>query len=301
MNRDALYTGLPCLYPVRYGKVDSVSSKEKRRMSAQMKTAEPDGEILTRREGAIFLIGLNRPAKLNGFTPKMLTELAAAYTAFERDAEARVAVLYAEGPHFTAGLDLPRVAPLMGGGKRNLLREPGQIDPCNNLPPFRTKPVVAAVQGITFTIGIELMLAADVVIAASDCRFSQLEVKRGIMATGGATIRMVERAGWGNAMRYLLTGDEFDVATALRLGFVQEVTAPGDQFNEAMKMAARIAEQAPLAVSATLRNARLAVESGPATAVAEFEATQAVLMASEDVKEGVASFAEKRAARFKGR
>lgn len=274
-------------------------------MSAQMKTADPpkdsDGEILTRREGAIFLIGLNRPAKLNGFTPKMLQELAAAYTAFERDAEARVAVLYAEGPHFTAGLDLPKVAPLMGGGKRHLLRAPDQIDPCNNLPPFRTKPVVAAVQGITFTIGIELMLAADVVIAASDCRFSQLEVKRGIMATGGATIRMVERAGWGNAMRYLLTGDEFDVATALRLGFVQEVTAPGDQLNEAMKMAARIAAQAPLAVSATLHNARLAVENGPAAAVAEFEVTQARLMASEDVKEGVASFVEKRAAAFKGR
>ena len=270
-------------------------------MSAQMKNADPDGEILTRCEGAIFLIGLNRPAKLNGFTPKMLKELAAAYTAFERDAEARVAVLYAEGPHFTAGLDLPKVVPLMGGGKRNLLREPDQIDPCNNLPPFRTKPVVAAVQGITFTIGIELMLAADVVIAASDCRFSQLEVKRGIMATGGATIRMVERAGWGNAMRYLLTGDEFDVATALRLGFVQEVTAPGDQLNEAMKMAARIAEQAPLAVAATLRNARQAVENGPAAAVAEFEATQAELMASEDVKEGVASFVEKRAAKFKGR
>lgn len=272
-------------------------------MSAQIKTADPprdsDGEILTRREGAIFLIGLNRPAKLNGFTPKMLKELAAAYTAFERDADARVAVLYAEGAHFTAGLDLPKVAPLMG--QKNLLREPGQIDPCNNLPPFRTKPVVAAVQGITYTIGIELMLAADVVIAASDCRFSQLEVKRGIMATGGATIRMVERAGWGNAMRYLLTGDEFDVATALRLGFVQEVTAPGDQLNEAMKMAERIAAQAPLAVAATLRNARLAVESGPAVAVAEFEATQRALMASEDVKEGVASFVEKRAAQFKGR
>ncbi|MFC3675944.1 crotonase/enoyl-CoA hydratase family protein [Ferrovibrio xuzhouensis] len=260
--------------------------------------SHPDGEILTRREGSVFVIGLNRPAKLNGFTPKMLRELAAAYTAFEQDAGARVALLYAEGPHFTAGLDLPRVAPLMG--EKNLLAAPGQIDPCNNTAPFRSKPVVAAVQGITFTIGIELMLAADVVVAASDCRFSQLEVKRGIMATGGATIRMVERAGWGNAMRYLLTGDEFDVATALRLGFVQEVTEPGGQFVAAMTMAQRIAAQAPLAVAATLRNARLAIEHGPAVAVEDFRPTQAVLMRSDDVKEGVASFVERRTALFRG-
>ncbi|HEX6956756.1 MAG TPA: crotonase/enoyl-CoA hydratase family protein [Ferrovibrio sp.] len=259
---------------------------------------DPDGEILTRRDGPVFVIGINRPAKLNGFTPKMLRELAAAYTAFEQDAAARVAVLYAEGAHFTAGLDLPKVAPFIA--RKNLLRAPDQIDPCNNLPPFRTKPVVCAVQGITFTLGIELMLAADIVVAASDCRFSQLEVKRGIMATGGATIRMVERAGWGNAMRYLLTGDEFDVATALRLGFVQEVTEPGGQFAEAMRLARCIAEQAPLAVAATLRNARLAVEQGPAAAVADFAPTQALLMASEDVKEGIASFVGKRAAQFKG-
>lgn len=267
-------------------------------MTMQSTIADPDGGILTRRHGAVFLIGLNRPAKLNGFTPKMLKELAAAYTAFEHDADARVAVLYAEGAHFTAGLDLPRVAPLMG--EKNLLVAPGQIDPCNNVGPFRTKPVVAAVQGITYTIGIELMLAADIVVAASDCRFSQLEVKRGIMATGGATIRMVERTGWGNAMRYLLTGDEFDVATALRLGFVQEVTAPGDQLNEAIRLAERIAAQAPLAVSATLHNARTAVENGPHAAVADFHATQKKLMASEDVKEGVASFVEKRTAQFRG-
>lgn len=262
-------------------------------------SSDPDGEILTRRDGAVFLIGINRPQKLNGFTPKMLTELTAAYTAFEQDAVARVAVLYAEGQHFTAGLDLPKVAPLMGG-KKSLLAAPGQIDPCNNVPPFRTKPVIAAVQGITYTIGIELMLAADIVVASSDCRFSQLEVKRGIMATGGATIRMVERAGWGHAMRYLLTGDEFDVATALRLGFVQEVTEPGGQFEAAMTLARSIAAQAPLAVAATLRNARLALEEGPASAVADFHPTQAKLMASEDVKEGVASFVEKRAAKFKG-
>lgn len=263
------------------------------------KPADPDGEILTRREGPVFAIGLNRPAKLNGFTPKMLRELAAAYTAFENDPDARVALLYAEGQHFTAGLDLPKVAPLMG--EKNLLVAPGQIDPCNNVPPFRTKPVVAAVQGITFTIGIELMLAADIVVAASDCRFSQLEVKRGLMATGGATIRMVERAGWGNAMLYLLTGDEFDVATALRLGFVQHVCEPGAQYAEALAIAQRIAAQAPLSVMATLRNARLAVDYSPAVAVEDFRPTQLRLVQSEDIKEGVASFIEKRPARFKGR
>lgn len=263
-----------------------------------MSQVDPDGEILTRLEESVFVIGINRPAKYNGFTPKMLRELAAAYTAFEHEAKARVGLLYAEGAHFTAGLDLPKVAPLMG--KSNLLVGPGQIDPCNNEPPFRSKPLIAAVQGITYTLGIELMLAADMVVAASDCRFSQLEVKRGIMATGGATIRMVERAGWGNAMRYLLTGDEFDIATALRFGFVQEVTEPGGQYAEAMKLARRIADQAPLAVAATLRNARLAVEHGPMVAVQDFRATQRVLMQSEDVKEGVASFVERRPARFKG-
>ena len=94
----------------------------------------------------------------------------------------------------------------------------GSIDPLSLRPPIRTKPLVCAVQGICFTLGIELMLAADIVIAADDCRFAQIEVKRGIMPTGGATVRMVERAGWGNAQRYLLTGDEFGAAEALRLG-----------------------------------------------------------------------------------
>jgi enoyl-CoA hydratase len=267
-------------------------------MSA-MSDAHDHGEIITRHEGPVFVIGINRPAKLNGFTPKMLHELAAAYTAFEHDGAARVALLYAEGKHFTAGLDLAKVAPLLADS--NLLVEHGQIDPCNNLPPFRTKPVVAAVHGITYTIGIELMLAADIVVAASDCRFAQLEVKRGIMATGGATIRMVERAGWGNAMRYLLSGDEFDAATALRFGFVQVVTEPGDQYAEAMRIALAVAAQAPLAVTATLKNARLAVEQGPAAAVADFEPAQKFLMTTEDVKEGVASFIERRTASFKGR
>jgi enoyl-CoA hydratase len=92
---------------------------------------------------------------------------------------------------------------------------------------LRTKPVVVAVQGVCFAVGIELMLAADMVVAAEDTRFGQIEVRRGIFPNHGATLRIVERAGCGNAMRYLLTGDEFDAATALRLGLVQEVVPTG--------------------------------------------------------------------------
>ena len=153
-------------------------------------------------------------------------------------------------------------------------------------------------QGICFTLGIELMLAADIVIAADDCRFAQIEVKRGIMPAGGATIRMVERAGWGNAQRYLLTGDEFGAAEALRLGFVQEVVPAGQQKERALAIARTIAEQAPLAVRASLASSRISVDQGPHAAIREFNAQQSRLMATEDAVEGVRSFTERRKGRF---
>ena len=257
-----------------------------------------EGRITTELRERVFLIGIDRPAKLNGFTPKMLRELALAYTAFEREPDARCAVVYAYGPNFTAGLDLPKVAPFLGSD--TLMVEHGEIDPFDLRAPFRTRPVVVAVQGICFTLGIELMLAADIVIAASDARFSQLEVRRGLMPTGGATIRMVERAGWGNAMRYLLTGDEFDSQTALRLGFIQEIVEPGHQLGRAMSIAHVIARQAPLALSAVIENARLALGEGPPAAIRRFGQTQTNLIASRDFQEGIQSFKEKRDPQFRG-
>ena len=161
--------------------------------------------------------------------------------------------------------------------------------------------MVVAVQGITYTLGIELMLAADIVVAADNCRFSQLEVKRGIMATGGATLRMAERAGMGNALLHLLTGDEFGSAEALRLNFVQRVVPAGQQLNEALHIAQAIAAQAPLAVVATRQNVLKALEQGPLVAMHEFISVQKTLANSEDAKEGVQSFIEKRAARFTGK
>ena len=261
-----------------------------------------EGTITTERRGALLLIGINRPAKYNGFTPRMFRELGEAYTLLDDDASLRVGVLHAFGKHFTAGLDLPSIAPLMRRGEKAIPL--GLVEPTDlGTPGYRrrTKPMVVAVKGITYTLGIELMLAADVVVAADDCRFSQLEVKRGIMATGGATLRMAERAGLGNALLHLLTGDEFGAAEALRLNFVQKVVPAGHELDEALRIAEAIAAQAPLAVVATRLNALKAVEQGPLQAMAEFIEVQSKLANSEDAAEGVRSFVEKRPARFTGR
>lgn len=260
---------------------------------------DPDGQIKTEQHGHVLLIGIDRPEKRNGFTPKIFAELAAAYTELEKTPELRCGVLHAAGDHFTAGLDMPKIAPLRQAGKP--LIPVGEVDPFNLREPLRTKPMIVALKGICFTVAIELMLAADIAIAAENCRFSQLEVKRGIMPGCGATFRMAERAGWGNAMLVLLTGDEFNARDALRFNFVQEVVAVGQELPRALEVAERIARQAPLAVQATMQNGRLAVTQGWKAAYDQVASTQQRLYNSEDAKEGVQSFLEKRDARFVGR
>jgi len=267
-----------------------------------MTPIHPEGSIDLDVQDGVLLIGINRPNKRNGFTPKMYRELGEAYTRLDDDPALRVGVLHALGEHFTAGLDLPTIAPLMQRGEKAVPL--GLVDPLNlGMEAYRrrTKPMVVAVQGITYTLGIELMLAADIVVAADNCRFSQLEVKRGIMATGGATLRMAERAGMGNALLHLLTGDEFNSAEALRLNFVQRVVPAGEQLQEALNIARAIAAQAPLAVVATRQSVLKAVEQGPLVAMHEFISVQKTLSNSEDAKEGVQSFIEKRNARFSGK
>jgi enoyl-CoA hydratase len=127
-----------------------------------------------------------------------------------------------------------------------------------------------------------------------------LEPKRGLAPLGGATVRYVERAGWGNAMYHLLRADEFDATEAHRIGLVQEVTEPGRQIERAVELGGEIARCAPLALLHTIANARLAVDEGTPAAIAAIPAMSAAVQATADFGEGIASFIERRQARFTG-
>ena len=111
-------------------------------------------------------------------------------------------MLFGHGEHFTAGLDLPQWAPVLAQGRLADLPE-GGIEPFGLDESRRCrKPIVVAAQGVSFTVAVELMLAADIRVAASDARFAQLEVLRGFFPCGGATVRLMDEIGWGNAQRY---------------------------------------------------------------------------------------------------
>ncbi|MEZ4326001.1 MAG: crotonase/enoyl-CoA hydratase family protein [Polyangiales bacterium] len=254
---------------------------------------------LSRQHDHVLLIGLNRAEKRNAFDLRMLNELGQAITLYEDDPALRCAVLHAVGDHFTAGLDLAEVGPAVEAGAA--LFPDGGVDPLGMRGRVRSKPLVMAVQGYCLTIGIELLLASDIRIAASDTRFGQIEINRGIFPFGGATLRLPQVAGWGNAMRWLLTGDMFDAQEALRIGLVQEVVPPGEQLAAATRTAKTIAMRAPLGVQATLESSRVMLHQGP-DAAAELLLSQArKLMATEDAAEGLRSFVERREGIFKGK
>ncbi len=254
--------------------------------------------ITTEVRGRVFLIGLNRSDKLNSFNAVMLRELAEAYSEYENSSELWCALVYAHGDNFTSGLDLADVGPKVASG--TALFPKGSIDPLDLHAPRRSKPIVCAVQGWCLTIGIELLLACDVRIAAQGTRYAQMEVKRGIMPFGGATLRLPQVAGWGNAMMHLLTGDEFDADEALRIGLVQKVSERDSLFEDSLALATTIASRAPLAVRATLASARAGVEADFDTAVSGLMGPARELMNSDDAREGMQSFVERREAKFRG-
>ena len=255
------------------------------------------GQVSMAVDGHVAVITVDNQSKLNAFTPEMLTQLSHHLTTYDDDDDLWVAVLHAAGDHTTAGLDMPRF--FSAEGMVQAVPD-GQVDPFGLTRRCR-KPVVAAVQGITFTIGIEMMLAADIVVAADSARFAQLEPKRGLAPLGGAHFRYLTRTGWGNAMYHLLRADEFDAQRALQLGFVQEVVPHGRQLDRAMELAREICQCAPLAVQAAKRAALIFLKEGEGAAVAQVPVIEATVFGTEDFQEGIASFVERRPASFAGR
>ena len=255
------------------------------------------GQIRTEVHGHVFKIIIDNVAKKNSFSPQMMAQMSDAMTLLDRTDDYWVGVLCAEGPDFTAGLDMPK---FFGPKAENTELKPGNID-AFALKSRCRKPIVTAVQGICFTIGIEMMLAGDIVVAADDARFCQMESKRGIAPLGGAHFRYLTRAGWGDAMYHLFLCDEFSAARAYKIGFVQEVVAPGQQTARAMEIANLIAKNAPIGIQVTKEAALKYIEAGETAAIDYIPKIKDRVFNSEDMKEGIQSFVERRPAVFLGK
>jgi enoyl-CoA hydratase/carnithine racemase len=262
-------------------------------------TSDPSlGTVTTTTSGHIFNIHIARPEKRNAFTPSMFAAMEAAYAELDANDDLWVGLVTFEGAHTTAGLDLPMFFGSMQSG--NSARDPDRLD-VFALNRRVSKPIVMAVQGITFTIGLEMMLAADIVVAADDCRFCQMEPKRGLGVFAGGNFRQIERAGWGNAMYHLLRADGFGAERALALGYVQEVHAPGEHLTAARRIADEIAANAPIAVQYIKKASVAYLLHGEQAAIDMIPEMRQATSSSEDAKEGMASFMEKRPPVFRGR
>lgn len=256
--------------------------------------------IRTEIDGHVLTIVVDRPEKRNAFDMQMLREFAEAYSVLDADPSLWVGCVVSSGDHFSAGLDLGNVVPAIMENGPSALAGQAAIDPWGLWGNACSKPIVLALNGLAFTLSIELALASDIVICADDVRLRQMEISRGIIPFGGATFRAPERLGWANAMRWNLTGEEFGADEALRIGLCSEVVPAGEHVARAKALAQLVAAQAPMGVQGTLASARIGRDGGQSAAAAHLEDLLPKIMASKDSMEGVASFMERREASFTG-
>lgn len=258
----------------------------------------PRNVRVERVDGSILLIGIRQ--ETDRVDLSSVIGLGRLMYMLDHDDALRVAVLYSQGSDFVGGvLDPDSWAPVLRTGKFPEMSE--FINPVGTIPPRRQKPLVVAVQGKCQGAGHELFLAADVRVAASDTVFAQPEVTRGHFPAGGAPITFVREAGWANAMRYMLTGDEWSADEAYRMGLVQYVTPPGKQLDRAIAVARKISAAAPLGIRATIASAHRALSEGQEAAYAALFPELARLAQSDDHQEYFRALGEKRAPAFRGR
>jgi enoyl-CoA hydratase/carnithine racemase len=248
------------------------------------------------RDGNVALLRLNRPEARNALSPELMERLAGELERLDPDPEVRCVVIAGSDKVFAAGADIKAMAERSFA---EALRHPA-AGFWRRLAAIKT-PMIAAVSGYALGGGCELALACDMIVAAGGTQFGQPEINLGIIPGGGGTQRLARVLGKQRAMELVLTGKRFDATTALELGLVNRVVADGRWLEEAMALAATVAERPPIAARLA-KQAVLAAEETVLSAGLENERRLYELaMATEDRVEGMTAFLEKREPKFEGK
>jgi enoyl-CoA hydratase len=257
-----------------------------------------DALILVERDEArrVALLRFNRPKQLNALNGQVMDELCSALEALDRDDAIRVMVLTGDERAFAAGADIGEMA---GASPIDMLRTNriAQWDRVRRI----SKPVIAAVAGWCLGGGCELAMALDLIIAAESARFGQPEINLGVIPGAGGTQRLTRAVGKSAAMEMVLTGEPIDAREAHRLGLVARVVPDELVVEDAMALATKIATKSPLALRVAKEAVNAAYEMSLTDALAHERRLFYLLFASQDQKEGMAAFLEKRDPEFTGR
>ncbi|MGY2066591.1 crotonase/enoyl-CoA hydratase family protein [Blastococcus sp. SYSU DS0619] len=255
---------------------------------------DDDDKVLVERRGAVQVITINRPSARNALDGDVARAVAAAVDELDADGDLRAGVLTGAGGTFSSGMDLKAFLrgespAIEGRGLCGITRTPPR------------KPLVAAVEGWALAGGFELVLACDLVVAGRGARFGVPEVKRSLVAAGGAALLLPQRVPRAVALELLLTGEPIDAERAAAVGLVNRVVDEGDAVEAAVALAEVIAANGPLAVAAT-KQVVLDAPSWPADEAWERqEQVVRPVFGSEDAREGSTAFAERRPPVWRGR
>jgi len=257
-----------------------------------------DTPLLVERDGALGILTLNRPEKLNALNQDLRRRIKDALDALAHDPDVRVAIIHGQGDRaFVAGADVSEFASRTPVEQREASRMPRVYDAAAAFP----KPLIAAIHGFCVGGGCELALACDVRVADRTARFSQAEIRLGLIPGGGGTQRLARLVGAGQALRIALTGDFIEAEEAFRIGLVEFLVDEGQHVEQARELAERMARWSPLAIRLAKQSVRAAFET-PLGAGLELERELFLAaFASDDGREGVQAFVEKRTPEFKGR
>ncbi|MDT8977163.1 enoyl-CoA hydratase-related protein [Paenibacillus sp. chi10] len=247
-------------------------------------------------DGAVGVLTLNRPDVLNALNRELMQELVVELERMDRDDAVKVLVITGNDKAFAAGADIREMAD--ESAVSLLLKR--QFDVWDRIGGI-AKPIIAAVSGYVLGGGCELMMNCDLVVASDTARFGQPEIRIGVMPGAGGTQRLTRAVGQRKAMELLLTGDTMLAEEALRCGLINKVAPVELYLEEALKLARRIANQPPLAVSLIKQAVRKAEDLSLVEGLDFERQCFHLLFASEDQKEGMLAFQEKRSPQFKGR